>query len=347
MMPCDPHSMSQSSPSPPCSPLSPSSSSRSPSLPGSPGSLPRVVTSSRTGHWLQSFEVPWHKMSKDIQVAIANCQRPPPDKRRQMIHVLADEIRRFDTNPTRRECLTICENIVRQHPSSFADMTPAGVFIGGGYTSLLSQVKTRIENLNRGVTTNRHRSSPTSSHKRRTVDSYGCAQFDPEVQPDERETLEMKRQQLASIYGQEGMRGSDRAEVIDLMQKTFPLQRSQINQTPAPSIEDLKAQWPYLFTQKGIFAHFESLTGISILHALDLSISECGQMVERYLRTKLKNTQSSESQADDRTLQIIKLLMAYFNEDPVGLMLLADVSITLQHLLNVTATLHTFLFLFF
>lgn len=142
--------------------------------------------------------------------------------------------------------------------------------------------------------------------------------------------MEQKRQQLENIYRQEGIHGGERAEVINLMKTTFCLQRNQINKTPAPSIEDLRIQWPYLFTQRVIYSHFELLTDINVLRALELSIEECGQGMEKYLRTKAKkkDVQPDVSQSEDGelTLRIIQLLMAYFDERTEGLILLADVS---------------------
>lgn len=88
-------------------------------------------------------------MPEEVQSAIANSKRPGPDKRRQMIQIHVDEMRRYEVNPRRSECLVICQNIVKQYPASFADMTTGGVIVAGGFTSLLSQVKTRIENINR------------------------------------------------------------------------------------------------------------------------------------------------------------------------------------------------------
>lgn len=279
--------------------------------------------------WHETFEVPWHKMPEEVQSAIANSKRPAPDKRRQMIRVLVDEMRKYEVNPTRKECLIICKNIVHQYPSSFADMTTGGVIIGGGFTSFLSQVKTRIENINRAGTLKRHRTSRQSGKLQRPTDSYGCTQFQPDPPPEETdETVEQKRQQLVNIYRQEGIQGSERAEVINLMKTTFCLQRNQINETPGPSIEDLRIQWPYLFTQKGIYCHFELLTDISVLRALELSIEECGQRIEKYLRTKLKNKAGQSEDGEELTLCIIQLLMAYFDERTEGLILFADMSAT-------------------
>lgn len=270
-------------------------------------------------------------MPEEVQSAIANSKRPAPDKRRQMIRILVDEIRKHDANPTRSECLIICRDIVKQYPRSFADMTSGGSIVGGGFTSLLSQMKTRIENVNRAGTVKRHRSSRLSGQPQRPADSYGCTQFRPEPPPEETsDTVEQKRQQLWNIYRQEGIDAGERAEVIHLMKTTFCLQCDQINLTPPPSFEDLRIQWPYLFTQRGLYCHFELLTDINVLRTLELSIEECGEGMEKYFRSKSKNkdVQSVVSQGEDGelTLRVIQLLMAYFNESTEGLILLADVS---------------------
>ncbi|KAK0134680.1 THAP domain-containing protein 1 [Merluccius polli] len=316
---------SLSSPLPLSSSSSSSLSSFSPlSSSSQASSACNAIISSR---WQETFVVPWDKMPEEVQSAIANGRRPAPDKRRQMIRVLVDEIRRYEANPVRNECLIICRNIVKQYPSSFADMTPGGVIIAGGFTSLLSQVKTRIENVNRAGTLKRHRSTRLSGQLQRPTDCYGCTQFQPEPPSEEtNESVAQKQQQLENIYSQEGIHGGERAEVINLMKATFCLQRNQINQTPAPSIGDLRIQWPYLFTQRGIYCHFELLTDISVLRALELSIEECGRGMEKYLRTKAKNKDVGEDR--ELTLRVVQLLMAYFDERTEGLILIADMSAT-------------------
>uniref|UniRef100_A0A3B3T6F9 Uncharacterized protein n=1 Tax=Paramormyrops kingsleyae TaxID=1676925 RepID=A0A3B3T6F9_9TELE len=303
-----------------CSSPSALSSSSSAS---SPGISSRAIHSvNRSSTWPETFEVPRDKMPEEVQSAIANNKRPAPDKRRQMIQILVDEIRKYEANPTRNECLIMCRNIVRQYPSSTgpssADMTPGGKMIGGGYTSLVSQVKTRIENINREGTLKRHRSTRMSEQQQKPTDSYGCTQFQPAPPTEEtNESLERKQQQLENIYRQEGIHGGERAEVIHLMKTTFSLQRNQINQTP----------WPYLFTQKGIYCHFELLTGVNVLHAMEQCIQECGQGIETYLRTKAKNMVAlSQNEDVELSLRLIQLLMTYFDENIEGLLILADVS---------------------
>ncbi|KAM7401410.1 hypothetical protein PAMA_005551 [Pampus argenteus] len=139
------------------------------------------------------------------------------------------------------------------------------------------------------------------------------------------DTLEEKRCRIENIYKQEGLNGGQRAEVIHLMETTYSLQHLHINEMPAPSVEDLWMKWPYLFTQRGIYAHFELLTDIKALQVLELSMEEYGQAVVEYFRTKSnhRDVQALVSQGLDRdlTLLVVKLVMAHFGESPDGLMI--------------------------
>lgn len=213
-------------------------------------------------------------------------------------------------------------------------MTRKGILIAGGFTSLLQQVKTRIENINRGGLY-RQRSigcREGTRPQRGPTDSYGCTRFQPEPPSGETaETLEEKRYRMENIYKQEGLNGGQRVEVIDLMETTYSLQRTHINQMPASSIEHLRMKWPYLFTKRGIYAHFELLTDIKVLQVLELSMEDCGRAVVEYFRTKSnhRDVQAIVSQGldGDLTLQVVQLLMAHFGESPDGLMIHTDVSI--------------------
>ncbi|XP_014829395.1 PREDICTED: uncharacterized protein LOC106907987 [Poecilia mexicana] len=322
--------------SPPCSSTSSLSSippiSEQPSALKTPLMLCQNEQQNVSWSWPEDFQVSWNKMPLEIQTAIAKGKRPPPDKRRQMIRILADEMQKYEANPTRSQCLTVCQKITRQYPDSFADMTPSGKLIAGGYSSLLSQLKTRIENINRCGTFRSYRSSGPcgiAGVKRGPTDMYGCTRFQPELPPEETDdTVEEKRQRLQSTFNKYGINGDDRPEVTDLMETTYSLQRQHINRIPAPSITDLQINWPFLFTQRGIFSHFELLTDVPLLHVLELSIEECGNAVVEYFRTKVKassvQTILAQKATGDLAFLVIQLLMAHFNESPDSLMLTTD-----------------------
>ncbi|XP_052387247.1 uncharacterized protein LOC127934122 [Carassius gibelio] len=286
----------------------------------------RPSTSQILKTWPETLQVPWEQMPQEIRSAIADGKRPKPMERRQMVRVLADEMRRYEANPTRAQCLTVVRNIIRQYPKSFADIAPDGSLLCGGYTSLLIQLKNRIENLNRDGSFSFHRSSTA---KRGPTDTYGCTRFQPELPPEETdETVEQHRQRLEEIYRQEGAGGAERAEVKNLMELTFSLQHRHINTIPPPDIEDVKSKWPFLFTPRYIYGHFELLTDINVLRSLELIMQECGRAITEYFRGKPtnKNVKDILSNGEDNemALRVVQLLMAHFGEDITGLILLTD-----------------------
>uniref|UniRef100_A0A3P8S092 Uncharacterized protein n=1 Tax=Amphiprion percula TaxID=161767 RepID=A0A3P8S092_AMPPE len=335
-----PRPLSSSSPLETTSPLSspsslPSTSSSNLSELSSPDS--RGFPSQLSKTWPETFQVPWDHMPLEIRSAIANGKRPTPAERRQMVRVLADEMRKYEANPTRSQCLTVCQKIVRQYPQSFADVFADGSLMAGGHTSLLIQVKTRIENLNRDSSFARHRtprcSGSSSVRKRGPTDTYGCTRFQPDLPPSETDdSVEQKRQRLEEIHRQEGASGVERAEVCSLMETTFCLLRRHINAIPVPTIEDIRSKWPYLFNQRCIYAHFELLTDLNVLRLLELAMEECGRVIIEYFQSKStnKDVQAVLSQGEntDVALNVVQLLMAYFTETTNGLILLADSSAT-------------------
>ncbi|XP_016336840.1 uncharacterized protein LOC107684959 [Sinocyclocheilus anshuiensis] len=285
-------------------------------------------TSQTIKTWPETFQVPWEKMPQEIRSAIVDRKRPKPMERRQMVRVLVDEMRRYEANPTRSQCLSVIRNIIRQYPKSFADMGADGSLLGGGYTSLLIQVKNHIENVNREANFTRHRASRSSS-KRGPSDSYDCTRFQPDLPPEETdETLEQSCQKLVEIYSQEGAGGAERAEVKNRMEHTFCLQRRDINALPPPDVEDLRSKWPFLFTRKFIYAHFELLTDITVLRSLELSMEECGTAITQYFTQKPINQDIkdvlSKSEDDEMALRVVQLLMAHFGEKLTGLVLFTD-----------------------
>ncbi|XP_072320750.1 uncharacterized protein [Eucyclogobius newberryi] len=281
--------------------------------------------------WPETFQVPWNLMPADIQSAIVEEKRASPGGRRQMVRIIADKMRKNELNPTRAQCAVVCRNIVRQYPKTFADQMSSGQIVGGGYDSLLLQIKNRIENINRPTSFRQHRSS--NGKKRGPTDTYGCTRFQPALPPEEtEETQETKRKQLLEIYAREGMNGGERADVKETMNVTFALQRLHINALPSPNIAELKTKWPYLFTRKGLFSHFELLTDISVLSTLEMAMEECGKAIIEFFKIKPTNKQVKEVlklTADvEVPFVVLQLLMAHFGEQLNGLVLLAQEHMT-------------------
>lgn len=67
-----------------------------------------------------------------------------------MIRVVVDDMWKFEMNPSGAQCLIIARDIVREYRRSFMDTMDDGrTTVGTGFESLLCQIKTCIEHLNR------------------------------------------------------------------------------------------------------------------------------------------------------------------------------------------------------
>lgn len=282
--------------------------------------------------WAEGFQVPWSHMPAEITFAVTSERRPSPAARRQFVRILSDEIRKHQPNPTRAECLTVCRGIVQQYPKSFTDVRENGHVIDGGYLSLLVQVKNRIDNLNRNSSIRQYREAKSPAEKRGPKDTYGCTQFQPSLPEGQTEqSMEASRQHLEDIYSQSGAQGADRAEVNQLMATTFYLQRRHVNAMPSPTIAHLKTKWPYLFSQSGLIAHFQRLTDVQVLRALEVAIDDCGSIIVDMFKAKptnagVKEVLNTYGLSADLPYKIIKLLLAHFCEDVSGLILQGNVS---------------------
>ncbi|KAK2905511.1 hypothetical protein Q8A67_007310 [Cirrhinus molitorella] len=305
-------------------------------------------------NWITTFHVPWEKMAPTLQQAISTEKRAAHSDRLEMIRVIVDTIRMQCPNPTRAECSQIAKNIVAQYPKTFADVTDEEELLGSGYTSLLTQIKTRVEHVNRGNVLSRVRrpkrtskNGGDNSQPKNTcsqVDSYGCINWQLHSLPEGEtlDSLEVKRQMLVSLYRKEGPKGAESVKVDDLMDITYLQQRQFINSNPPPRLSDVMQEWPFLFQKRWLFSHFEKLTGIDILSRLTVALQNKGRRIINYfLHQKLKWSGEirdllNEMENDARTLEnqdlmatsAVLLLMAFFKESMESLFILADVTAT-------------------
>ena len=255
-----------------------------------------------------------------------------------MIRVVVDDMRKIEVNPSRAQCLIIARNIVRQYPQSFTDaMDDRRTTVGAGYESLLYQIKTRIEHLNRNNTLAHRRKAKNGNGdqpQRGPADTYGCTQWQPELPPEEtEESLENKRQKLIAIFSHEGSSGMERAEVLQLMEATYCLQRQMINASPAPALADVKNKWPYLFFPRSMCAHFELLTNIPVVRKIEAFLEEHGRNIMEFFKQNPTNADVKavlyRGDCSVTALNILPVLMAHFKEPLDALIIETDVRLSL------------------
>ncbi|KAL2082774.1 hypothetical protein ACEWY4_022592 [Coilia grayii] len=216
-----------------------------------------------------------------------------------------------------------------------------GTVIGSGYGSLLTQLKTRVEHVNRGNALSRRRKQKRISDApediaRGPADQYGCVRWQPNCPSGETvQGLEEKKTEMKDLYDTEGPAGAERGYVIQLMKTTYYLQRKNINACPPPSIAELKTKWPYLFIPREMYSHFSLLTDINILEKMEQAMEEKGKLILRFFQHKPAGTSTDEverilvkyskEEKCDPCPCVILLLMAHFKEKSEGLILQTDV----------------------
>nr|XP_033491380.1 uncharacterized protein LOC117262495 [Epinephelus lanceolatus] len=171
------------------------------------------------------------------------------------------------------------------------------------------------------------------AHGRGPVEQYGCVRWSPEELPSgetEESLLEMKRE-MQQLYAQVGMAGAERGALQRWHEMTYILQRHELNADPSYSISKIKDDWPFLFSQKGLFSHFSELTGISILEKLPVAIDQRSQTIMDYCQQQKtpgvgKVLEAYQEENGNKAICIILCLLAHFKED--GIFLTADPSAT-------------------
>lgn len=276
-------------------------------------------------------------------------QRAAQSDRLKMIRVIVDAIRCHCMNPSRSQCAEIARDVVAKYPKTFGDVTDEGDVLGCGYTSLLNQIKTRVEHLNRNNTLSKVRQlkrkdseSTIPRNSFNQLDSYGCINWQPKDLPEGEtpDSLEVKRQMLITLFTNEGPRLVDASRVDELMAITYWKQRDLINSSPPPQVSTIRDEWPFLFEKQWLLSHFETLTGIDLVSRLSEALHTKGRRIVNYFlqqRLKWKGGVSSllkELEDDHRTFEdpnlvaiaAVLLLMAFFKEPTPSLFILADVS---------------------
>ena len=155
-------------------------------------------------NWAGYFVFKWQKVPADVINARNEGKRPRHSDRRALVRRIADDMREHHSNPTLAQVNSVVKKIVKRFPLSFEGRCN-GERIESGYTSLASQVKTRIQHLNRDNTTPRLRKQKqpdTDSDSRHTAsnpgDTYGCVSWQPDELPEGKDVpiLEAKQKEM-------------------------------------------------------------------------------------------------------------------------------------------------------
>lgn len=260
--------------------------------------------------------------------------RPKPSARREMVRILVDEISKISQKPGKRSLATIAQKIVKTYPQSFLDEIE-GTRVGTGYDSLLKQLQSRFDNINRKSDSNsfkRKRRNSLVMEEEDAVragpapkiylhDKYGCINYMPSDYPDgESERTQEDKQCLLKQKYKEKFHD----EVEYLMKDTYFSQRQDIIQRKMDVLH-LKIEWPYLFEAAGMFVHFMELTGINISEKVESAIASKGARILKWIeeepnlnirriQQELVQAKGSVDNGNAEVAAMICAAMSYLNE---------------------------------
>ncbi|XP_034728101.1 uncharacterized protein LOC117944981 [Etheostoma cragini] len=308
-----------------------------------------LSSNQNTSSWISSFEVPWDKMPARLLQAMERGDLAQPEDRRTMIRAVVEAIQVHCRNPNKAACAEVAKAIVSKYPGSLADKTGEGEQLGCGYYSLLRQLKTTVEHVNRDNVSHRlrqprKRSSDdssgddvTSKRGRTEADTYGCTKWQPTVlaEGETSESLEVKRKTLVTIFKSAGPTAVDKTDVKEYMEITYIYQRHMINTWPPPSLCEIKEQWPLLFTKRGLCSHFQTLTNIDDDMRLREAFVTKGKRILTFFQTQrlkwnkdvlgvLREMESPEMNNHQIAIAANLLLMKFFQEQDDQIFILTD-----------------------
>lgn len=301
-----------------------------------------------TNSWIQSLIIPWDNMPASLLQSISKKERASPPDRRAMVRTVVDAMRKHCPNPNRAACVEVAKMIVSRYPLTFTDRTLDGEELGIGYYSLINQLKTRIEHVNRNNISDRIRKPRTTENGTPTktvrckTDSYGCVNWQPKSLPEGEtaESLEEQRKSVKAIFESAGPRAAEWPDVVKCMAVTYIYQRHMINSCPPPSVPEINDQWPFLFTFRGLCSHFKVLTGIEITDRLAEALRNKGKRIISYFQKQsfsqhniqgllrdIQTATTTSAMQNQTGIAAVLLMMNHFLESDESIFILADVSI--------------------
>lgn len=250
-----------------------------------------------------------------------------------MIRIVVSEMMKICKNPTKRNTTEIAKRMVARYPKSFQDVIDGDV-IGLGYHSLAKQFQSRVENVKRPDTPKIKKrkaasdddTDEISAEQRASVqDTYGCVNWMPKHLPlPETEESQLEKKEKMQMF--EEMNHNSDADVKELIKSTYFTQRKEINN--GESIQKLTQEWPLLFKEVGMAAHFQELTGVSLIESFLANVDKKGARLINFFKgvdahkhkqvldalLKLQTERGQSTGCSEEVVQMVLLLLAHFNE---------------------------------
>jgi hypothetical protein len=258
-------------------------------------------------------------------------------------------VRQICDRPIRKELQYIAQKMVMAYPGSLREEL-GGDVVGTGYDSLLSQLTARVENEHQLSTRNslsqlrekhsaeNENEATSASFARSKImkrDSYGCVRWQQSLPVGETDESQQQQQQLLLELHETTPWNVEAVE--ESMKKTYPTQRSDINNGLMGGIVSLKGKWPFIFEPVGMFVHVEELLDFNMADVMKNSLMSKGPRIIGYLSSQtnqfIKTTLAEMNQAkgvlkssEPEVPAMLLCIMSILSEETNVLLTLLDVS---------------------
>lgn len=119
---------------------------------------------------------------------------------------------------------------------------------------------------------------------------------------------------------------SNSDDVKELIKSTYFTQRKEINN--GASIKNLSQDWPFLFKEVGMAAHFQELTGVSLIDSFLANVDKKGPRLLNFFKhidaqkhkrvldslLMIQTDRGQSTGCSKEVIQMVRLLLAHFGE---------------------------------
>ena len=263
-----------------------------PPQPGQPTNDSQVIQ--------QCFCIPYEKVAPGVLKTLKAKQRLTVVQKNKLVQSVVDEARKIKENFCFEAASHIACNLYSDFPDSLEDRDAAGARLGNGYYALAKKLKSHVEYANRGNVAARLRqgrqkksdqvecaSGSSDAVCRRDGMSYGCIDWQPSELPQDEteESLLNKKVRLQKLMEQLGPEEATSKERNTL---TVPcVLRMHYSDTSSTRVHQfqIKEQWPLLFVDTWLFAHFEQLVGVPAVATMRMAMDSKAERIIEYFRS--------------------------------------------------------------
>uniref|UniRef100_A0A1A8LY87 Uncharacterized protein n=2 Tax=Nothobranchius pienaari TaxID=704102 RepID=A0A1A8LY87_9TELE len=261
---------------------------------------------------LERFEIPWQRLPEELVQNLERQKRPSARQRREMVRIVVSEMMKICKNPTKHNTTEIAKRMVAKYTKSLQDVID-GEVIGPGYHSLQYQMM--------ATTQTKYQLNKKQGFKTHMAVLAGSQSICHSLRlwrVNLKKKEEMKKLFKKNNYSTDAVK--------ELVTCTYYTQRKEINR--GASIQKLCQEWPFLFNEVGMIAHFQELTGVNLMETFLANVDKKGARLLKFLKyvdaqkhkqvlnavLKLQTERGQSSGCLQEVIEIMLLLLAHFDE---------------------------------